>query len=221
MARVIDLLVVFLAFAIGSVCAGIVAPRTPAPDWRGTAVVDGGFQELSSSQLKGKYYVLSFYPLDWTFVCPTELTAFSDRVDEFKALNTEVIVASIDSKFSHLSWSQTPRTKGGLGKMAIPMLSDVSKQISKDFGVLIEDPKDGDNGVALRGTFIVDPRGIVRSAVVNDLPVGRSVDEILRLLKAFQHTDVHGEVCPAGWKPGSKTMKADPNGSLDYFSTLA
>ncbi|CAH3187957.1 unnamed protein product, partial [Porites evermanni] len=153
----------------------------------------------------GKYLVLFFYPLDFTFVCPTEIIAFSDRVEEFRAINCEVIACSVDSHFSHLAWTEKPRKKGGLGTMNIPLLSDITKQISKDYGVLLED-----QGVALRGLFIVDDKGILRQITMNDLPVGRSVDEVLRLVQAFQFTDKHGEVCPAGWRPGNDTVSINP-----------
>ena len=165
--------------------------------------------------------VLFFYPLDFTFVCPTEIIAFSDRIAEFNKLNTKVAAVSIDSKFSHLAWTQTKRSAGGLGAMAIPLIADVTKAMSKAFGCLIENPADGDCGVALRATYIIDPAGNVRSIQVNDLPVGRSVDEVLRIVEAFQYVEKHGEVCPAGWKPGSKTMHADPKKSKEYFSTVA
>jgi alkyl hydroperoxide reductase subunit AhpC len=137
-------------------------------------------------------------------VCPTEIIAFSERAAEFRALGVEVMGISVDSKHSHLAWIQAPRGKGGLGKMNIPLLADLSKSIARDFGVLVENPADADFGIALRGTVIVDGKGIVRSVTINDTAVGRSVDETLRLLQAFQYADTHdGEVCPAGWKPGA------------------
>ena len=132
-------------------------------------------------------------------------------------LGAKVAAVSIDSKFSHLAWTQQPRSKGGLGPMAIPLIADVTKAMSKSFGCLIEGDGDGDAGVALRATYIIDPAGIVRSVQVNDLPVGRSVDEVLRIIEAFQHVEKHGEVCPAGWKPGAATMAADPKKSQEYF----
>ena len=159
-------------------------------------------------------------PLTPTTVCPTEIIAFSDRAAEFKAINTEVLAISVDSTHSHLAWIQTPRSKGGLGKMAIPVLADLTKSISRDFGVLIENPTDGDCGIALRGTVIVDGSGIVRSLAINDTAVGRSVDETLRIVQAFQHAEKHGEVCPAGWKPGAKAMVADPVQSKSYFAAV-
>lgn len=155
------------------------------------------------------------YPLDFTFVCPTEIVAFSDRVDEFKAIGAEVVGVSVDSQFSHLAWNNTPTNKGGLGGCKYPLVADLTKQISRDYGVLIEDA-----GISFRGLFIISPTGILRQITVNDLPVGRSVDETLRLVKAFQFTDVHGEVCPANWTPGAKTMNPDPVKSQEYFKTL-
>ena len=163
-----------------------------------------------------RYVVLFFYPMDWTFVCPTEIIAFSDRVKEFQEIGVEVLGASVDSPFSHLQWINTPRNKGGLGGLSYPLIADLTKSISADYGVLIEE---GDNaGVALRGLFIISPEGILRQITVNDLPVGRSVDETLRLLKAFQFTDEHGEVCPANWQEGADTIKPTPKDSQEYFS---
>eukprot|EP00197_Chlamydomonas_leiostraca_P005829 CAMPEP_0202872334 /NCGR_PEP_ID=MMETSP1391-20130828/20956_1 /ASSEMBLY_ACC=CAM_ASM_000867 /TAXON_ID=1034604 /ORGANISM="Chlamydomonas leiostraca, Strain SAG 11-49" /LENGTH=198 /DNA_ID=CAMNT_0049553351 /DNA_START=11 /DNA_END=607 /DNA_ORIENTATION=- len=190
----------------------------PAPAFKATAVVDGQMKDVSIDQFKGKYLVLYFYPLDFTFVCPTEITAFSDRIEEFKAINAEVVGVSVDSQFTHLAFINTPRNKGGLGGCKYPLVADLSKKISKDYGVLIEDGPDA--GVSLRGLFIISPTGILRQITINDLPVGRSVDETLRLIKAFQFTDEHGEVCPANWTPGAKTMKADPVKSQEYFNTL-
>lgn len=187
-----------------------------APVFTASAVVNGDIKPLSLSEYKGKYVVLFFYPLDFTFVCPTEIIAFSDRIQEFKDINVEVIGVSVDSAFSHLAWVNQPRKQGGLGGLSYPLVSDITKSISKDYGVLIEE---GENaGVALRGLFIINPEGILRQITVNDLPVGRSVDETLRLLKAFQFTDVHGEVCPANWTPGSDTIKPSPKESLEYFA---
>ncbi|RMC11330.1 hypothetical protein DUI87_11449 [Hirundo rustica rustica] len=173
-----------------------------APHFKGTAVVNGEFKELSLDDFKGKYLVLFFYPLDFTFVCPTEIVAFSDKAKEFRDVNCEVVAVSVDSHFSHLAWINTPRKSGGLGKMNIPVLSDLTKQISRDYGVLLEGP-----GIALRGLFIIDPNGVIKHLSVNDLPVGRSVEETLRLVKAFQFVEAHGEVCPANWTPNSPTTK--------------
>lgn len=188
--------------------------QKPAPAFDGTAVIDGQFKEIKLSQYAGKYVVLFFYPLDFTFVCPTEIIAFSDRVEEFRRIGCEVIAASCDSHFSHLAWVNTPRKEGGLGSMAIPLLADKSGKIARAYGVY-----DEATGIPFRGLFIIDKKQNLRQVTVNDLPVGRSVDETLRLVQAFQFTDEHGEVCPAGWKPGSKTMKPDPVGSKDYFKS--
>jgi len=185
----------------------------PAPDFAGTAVVNGTFKDIKLSDYAGKYVVLFFYPLDFTFVCPTEIIAFSDRADEFAKLNTQVIAASTDSHFSHLAWTNVPRKQGGLGEMAIPLLADKNTRISRSYGVYRDE-----DGVTLRGLYIIDDKGILRQITMNDLPVGRSVDETIRLVQAFQFTDAHGEVCPANWKPGKETMKPDPTGSQSYFS---
>eukprot|EP00879_Flechtneria_rotunda_P001227 GHRR01001374.1.p1 GENE.GHRR01001374.1~~GHRR01001374.1.p1 ORF type:complete len:199 (+),score=56.77 GHRR01001374.1:81-677(+) len=191
----------------------------PAPSFKGQAVVNGEIKEISNEDFKGKYTVLFFYPLDFTFVCPTEIVAFSDRIKDFEAINANVVGVSVDSHFTHLAWINTPRNKGGLGGIEYPLLSDLTKQIARNYEVLIEDGADA--GVALRGLFIIAPDGTLRQKTVNDLPVGRSVDETLRLVKAFQFTDEHGEVCPANWQPGSNTMKPDPKASLEYFTKLS
>ncbi|XP_044945344.1 peroxiredoxin-4 isoform X3 [Mustela lutreola] len=187
----------------------------PAPYWEGTAVINGEFKELKLTDYRGKYLVFFFYPLDFTFVCPTEIIAFGDRIEEFRSINAEVVACSVDSQFTHLAWINTPRRQGGLGPIRIPLLSDLAHQISKDYGVYLED-----SGHTLRGLFIIDDKGILRQITLNDLPVGRSVDETLRLVQAFQYTDKHGEVCPAGWKPGSETIIPDPAGKLKYFDKL-
>ncbi|CAO1349082.1 unnamed protein product [Diamesa serratosioi] len=184
----------------------------PAPIFEGTAVVNGEFKTISLKDYLGKYVVFFFYPLDFTFVCPTEILAFSDRVEEFRKINTEVIAASVDSHFTHLSWIKTGRKAGGLGDINIPLLSDLNHKISKDYGVYLEDL-----GHTLRGLFIIDGKGVLRQITMNDLPVGRSVDETLRLVQAFQYTDSHGEVCPAGWKPGSQTIIPNPQDKMQYF----
>ncbi|EPY31181.1 cytosolic tryparedoxin peroxidase, trypanosomatid typical 2-Cys peroxiredoxin [Angomonas deanei] len=150
--------------------------------------------------------------MDFTFVCPTEICQFSDHVKEFNDINTEVVACSCDSEFSHLAWTQIDRKKGGLGEMKIPILADKKKDIATAYGVLKED-----EGVAYRGVFIIDPKGNLRQFTVNDLPVGRNVEEVLRLVKAFQFVEKHGEVCPANWHPGSATMKPDPKASIEGF----
>nr|XP_008117747.1 PREDICTED: thioredoxin-dependent peroxide reductase, mitochondrial [Anolis carolinensis] len=195
--------------------ASVPAVTQHAPYFKGTAVVDGDFKELSLDDFKGKYLVLFFYPLDFTFVCPTEIIAFSDKANEFHDVNCEVVGVSVDSHFCHLAWINTPRKNGGLGHMNIPLLSDITKQISRDYGVLLEGP-----GLALRGLFIIDPNGIIKHLSINDLPVGRSVEETIRLVKAFQFVETHGEVCPANWTPNSPTIKPSPEGSKEYFGKV-
>lgn len=182
--------------------------RKPAPNFEGTSWYNGDFVTTKLSDYKGKYLVLFFYPIDFTFVCPTEIIAFSNKAKEFREIGAEVVAASIDSKFSHMEYSLKPRKEGGLGTLDIPLLSDITKKIALDYGCLVEEGEDA--GVAFRATYIIDPKGIVRHISVNDLPVGRNPDEYLRLVKAFQYTDVHGEVCPANWQPGEKTMIPDP-----------
>ena len=187
----------------------------PAPDFKGQAVVGKEFKEIALSDYKGKWLVLFFYPLDFTFVCPTEICAFSESAEEFKKINAEMVACSVDSHFTHLAWVNTPKNKGGLGDLKIPLLSDLSKKISSDYEVLLE------GGISLRGLFVIDPNGVIRSSIINDLPVGRNVNEVLRIIKAFQFVEEHGEVCPANWNPGEKTMKPDPEGSKEYFSSLS
>lgn len=182
-----------------------------APNFSATAVVNEEFQELKLTNYRGKYVVLFFYPLDFTFVCPTEIIAFSDRVNEFHQRGCEVIGVSVDSQFSHLAWIKMPRTEGGLGGLKYPLVADLTKSISKDYGVLL------DGGVALRGLFLIDKGGIVRHITINDLPLGRSVDETLRVLDALQYFEKNGEVCPADWKPGKATIKPGVKESKEYF----
>ena len=195
---------------------GVFRVGLQAPDFTATAVVDQEFKDISLSQYRGKYVVLFFYPLDFTFVCPTEITAFSDRYDAFKALNTEVLGVSVDSQFSHLAWIQTERKQGGLGDIAYPLVADLKKEIASAYNVL-----DEAEGVALRGLFIINPEGVVQHATVNNLPVGRNVEETLRVLQAFQHVEaIPDEVCPANWTPGERTMNPDPVGSKDFFAAV-
>jgi peroxiredoxin 2/4 len=187
-----------------------------APDFTATAVVDQEFKTIKLSDYRGKYVVLFFYPLDFTFVCPTEITAFSDRYAEFSAVNTEVLGVSVDSEFSHLAWIQTDRKSGGIGDINYPLVADLKKTISEAYNVL-----DPEAGVALRGLFIIDKDGIVQHSTINNLAVGRSVDETLRTLQAFQYTQSHpDEVCPAGWTPGAKTMNPDPVKSKEFFAAV-
>ena len=186
-----------------------------APDFTAAAVVNEEFKQIKLSDYRGKYTVLFFYPLNFTFVCPTEIVAFSDRIEEFHKRGAEVIGASVDSQYSHLAWIQSPRSKGGLGGLKYPLVSDITKQISRDYGVLLE------GGVALRGLFLIDKQGVIRHVTVNDLPIGRSVDEALRVLDALQFYEKHGEVCPADWKPGAATIKPGVKESREYFQKAA
>ena len=186
-----------------------------APDFSAQAVFDQEFVDVKLSDYKGKYVVLFFYPLDFTFVCPTEITAFSDRHEEFAKINTEILGVSVDSQFSHLAWIQTDRKEGGIGDLAYPLVSDLKKTISESYGVL------SDEGIALRGLFIIDAEGVIQHSTVNNLAFGRSVDETLRTLQALQYVQGNpDEVCPAGWKPGDKTMNPTPKGSKDYFAAI-
>jgi len=187
-----------------------------APDFTATAVVDQEFKSIKLSDYRGRYVVLFFYPLDFTFVCPTEVTAFSDRYAEFSNLNTEVLGISVDSEFSHLAWMQTDRKSGGVGDLNYPLVSDIKKEISAAYNVL-----DPSSGVALRGLFIIDKDGILQYATINNMAFGRSIDETLRILQAIQHVQSHpDEVCPIDWQPGDKTMNPDPVKSKIYFSDI-
>ena len=183
----------------------------PAPNFSAEALVGEDFGELDLAQYRGRYVVLFFYPLDFTFVCPTEIIGFSDRKAQFEALNADVIGCSTDSKFSHLAWTQQSRRSGGLGTLKIPLLADFTKEIAEDYGVLLP------GGMALRGVFIIDPEGVVQWECVNALGVGRNIEEVLRVLAALQFVAEHGEVCPANWKPGRETIVATPEGSKDFF----
>ena len=182
-----------------------------APDFTATAVVNEEFKQVKLSDYRGKYVVFFFYPLDFTFVCPTEIVAFSDRIGEFHKRGAEVIGASVDSQYSHLAWIRQSRAEGGLGGLKYPLVADLTKQIAADYGVLL------DGGIALRGLFLIDQKGVVRHVTINDLPLGRSVDEALRVLDALQHFEKHGEVCPADWKPGAATIKPGVKESKEYF----
>ncbi len=187
-----------------------------APDFEALAVFDQEFAKVKlSDYFHKKYVVLFFYPLDFTFVCPTEITAFSDSFEKFAELNTEILGVSVDSEFSHLAWLQTERDAGGLGDLNYPLVSDLKKEISIAYNVLT------DEGMALRGLFIIDKEGIIQHSTINNLAFGRSVDETLRVLQAIQYVQSNPEeVCPANWKPGDKTMIPDPIKSKDYFSAI-
>ncbi|QDV64463.1 peroxiredoxin [Crateriforma conspicua] len=183
-----------------------------APDFKAQAVMpDGQFKEISLSDYRGKYVLLFFWPLDFTFVCPTEIIAFSDAEKSFSDLDVQILGVSTDSHFTHLAWTNTPRNEGGIGKTAYPLVADMNKQISRDYDVLL------DGGMALRGLFLIDKDGVVRHQVVNDLPLGRSVDEALRMVQALQYFEKNGEVCPANWKEGSRTIKPSVDDSKEFF----
>jgi len=186
-----------------------------APEFTANAVMeDGSFKEVSLSDYKGKEVVLFFYPLDFTFVCPTEIIAFSDRAKDFADAGVQLLGCSIDSHFTHLAWRNTPRNEGGLGDIQYPLIADLDKEIGRAYDVLLPD------GITLRGLFLIDKEGIVRHQVVNDLPLGRSVDEALRMVQALQYFEANGEVCPANWQEGSPTIKPDPEGSKEYFGQV-
>lgn len=186
-----------------------------APDFKSPAVLPNNTikEDFSLDDVKGKYTVLFFYPLDFTFVCPTEIIEFNRKLGEFKERGVEVIGVSIDSQFSHLAWKNTPVDKGGIGNIQYPLVADLTKEISRDYGVLLE------SGVALRGTFLIDKDGVVKHSVINDLGLGRNIDETLRMVDALQHLERHGEVCPAGWNKGDDAMKPTAKGVSDYLSS--
>jgi len=199
--------------------------QKPAPDFSAEGVRGLEFVDVKLSDFRaggkaggknGKHVVLFFYPLDFTFVCPTEIIAFDEKLEEFTKRDIEVIGVSVDSKFSHLAWQKTARAQGGLGAVRYTLVADITKSIASDYGVLIDEG--GDKGVALRGTFVIDKTGTVRHVTINDLPLGRNIDEALRLVDAIDFVEKNGEVCPANWTPGADTMKADPEGSKAYFS---
>ena len=184
----------------------------PAPDFSGEAYLNGEFKKISLSDFKGRKVVLFFYPLDFTFVCPTEIVAFTDKIEEFRKRNTEVIGVSVDSKFTHKAWAETERKDGGIKGVNYPLLSDINKKVAADYGVLLPD------GIALRGLFIINKDGILKHATINHLDLGRNVDEVLRLLDAVDFSEQHGEVCPANWKKGEKAMKPTAESLKQYMS---
>jgi peroxiredoxin 2/4 len=184
-----------------------------APDFAAQAVMpDNSFAELKLSSYRGKYVVLFFYPLDFTFVCPSEIVAFDAALAKFEQRNTQVIGCSVDSHFTHLAWKNTPLNQGGIGPIKYPLIADLNKQIARDFGVLL------DAGIALRGLFLIDKAGVVRHALINDLPIGRSVEEALRTLDALQFHEEHGDVCPANWHKGEEAMKPTAAGVASYLA---
>ncbi|OHE16190.1 MAG: peroxidase [Sulfurimonas sp. RIFOXYD2_FULL_37_8] len=186
-----------------------------APDFTAKAVLaDGSIVDSFklSENLGSKGTVLFFYPLDFTFVCPSEIIAFSHRIEEFKSRGVNVIGVSVDSQFSHFAWRETPVNNGGIGRIKYPLVADLTKQISKDYDVLFGE------SVALRGSFLIDGKGVIRHAVINDLPLGRNIDEMIRMVDAMQFTDEHGEVCAAGWQKGDEGMKATTEGVAEYLA---
>ncbi|MBN2474952.1 MAG: peroxiredoxin [Pirellulales bacterium] len=188
----------------------------PAPDFTAQAVMpDNSFAELTLSSYRGKYVVLFFYPLDFTFVCPSEIIAFDKALAKFEAKNAQVIGVSVDSHFTHLAWKNTPVNQGGIGPVKYPLVADLSKSIARDYSVLFNDE------VALRGLFLIDREGVIRHALVNDLPLGRNVDEALRILEALQFTEEHGDVCPANWHQGEDAMKPTAEGVAEYLAAHA
>ncbi len=190
----------------------------PAPDFTAAAVMpDGSINEnFKLSDYKGKYVVLFFWPLDFTFVCPSEIIAHDHRVEEFKKRGVELIGVSIDSQFTHFAWRDTPVEKGGIGPVKFPMVADIKHEIQEAYDVVHPE-----EGVALRGSFLIDKEGVVQAQMVNNLPLGRNVDEMLRLVDALQFTEEHGEVCPAGWQKGQEGMKPDANGVAEYLAKHA
>ena len=187
----------------------------PAPEFKAqTVLADNTIAEKTLSDLRGdKYAVVFFYPLDFTFVCPSEIIAFDKKLAEFHKRNCEVIGISVDSQFTHLAWKNTPVEKGGIGNVKFPLVADLTKQIAEQYGVLFG------GAVALRGLFLIDKAGVVRHALINDLPLGRNVDEALRMLDALQFTEKHGEVCPANWKQGEDAMKPTAEGVAKYLAS--
>jgi peroxiredoxin (alkyl hydroperoxide reductase subunit C) len=188
-----------------------------APEFTAAAVMPDNTinEEFKLSDYRGKYVLLFFYPLDFTFVCPSEIIAFDRKLAEFEARNTQVIGVSVDSQFSHFAWKNTEPKKGGIGNVQFPLVADLSKSISRDYGVLFDD------AVALRGLFLIDKEGIVRHCVVNDLPLGRNVDEAIRMVDALQFFEEHGEVCPANWHKGDEAMKPSAEGVAEYLAKHA
>ncbi|MEY2982419.1 MAG: hypothetical protein RL562_2646 [Planctomycetota bacterium] len=188
-----------------------------APDFTATAVMaDGSFQEVKLSDYKGKYVVLFFYPLDFTFVCPSEIIAFHNHVGAFKERNCEVLGVSVDSHFTHAAWRNTPVENGGIGAIDYPLIADLTKSIAADYDVLT-----GNGAVAFRGLFLIDTNGMVRHQIVNDLPLGRNVEEAIRMVDALQFHEQHGEVCPANWKKGKAGMKPNAEGVASYLKENA
>ena len=188
--------------------------QKPAPEFKAEALVGTDFKPVSLADYRKKWVCLFFYPLDFTFVCPTEITAFNDAYKTFKEANCEILGCSVDSKFTHLAWAKTPRKEGGIGTLQFPLIADVKREIGTAYGVLLP------SGFTLRGLFLINPEGTVQYQLVHDLGIGRNTEEVLRVLKALQEVAKTGEVCPANWNPGKKTMSPDPVKSKDYFGSM-
>jgi peroxiredoxin (alkyl hydroperoxide reductase subunit C) len=188
----------------------------PAPDFKAQAVMpDNSFADLRLSDYRGRYVILFFYPLDFTFVCPSEIIAFNKALPRFQQKGAEIIGVSVDSHFTHWAWKNTEPKQGGIGQIDYPLVADLSKSIARDYGVLVNDT------VALRGLFLIDKEGLIRHAVINDLPLGRNVDEALRMLDALQFTEKYGDVCPANWHAGDEAMKPTSDGVAEYLARHA
>ncbi len=197
---------------------GVINERTGkqvSPGFRRSSSDGSIVDSFKLSSLRGKYVVLFFWPLDFTFVCPSEIIAHNNRIAKFRELGVEVVGVSIDSQFTHFAWRSTPVEKGGIGEVEFTMVADVKHEITRAYGI------EHDDGVALRASFLIDKAGVVQHQVVNNLPLGRDVDDMVRLVEALQFTEEHGEVCPAGWRPGQKGMKADAQGVADYLASNA
>jgi peroxiredoxin (alkyl hydroperoxide reductase subunit C) len=191
---------------------GLVGKK--APDFKASAVINGQdiVEEFTLKQFQGRYVVFFFYPLDFTFVCPTELHAFQEQIEAFESRNTQVVGCSVDSKYTHAAWLRTPPDKGGIQGVTYPLVSDITKTIARDFDVLAED-----DGIAYRGVFLLDKKGIIRHQLVNDLSLGRNVDDVIRVIDALQFHETNGDVCPANWQKGQKSLSASTEGVQTYF----
>ncbi|GFZ83957.1 peroxiredoxin [Rickettsiales bacterium] len=195
---------------------GLSLVQKPAPDFKANTVLsDNRIKQINLSEFQGRFVVLFFYPLDFTFVCPTELIAINNRLNDFEKIDTTVMGVSVDSQHSHLAWKNTPVNKGGIGNIKFPLVSDLDKSISSSYGILT------DQGISLRGTFVINAKGIVRYQSINDLEIGRNIDELLRTIRAIKHSEEHGNVCPAGWSGANDSMKATPEGVVDYLVSHA
>lgn len=206
----------FICCLILGICLPVFAESTvavgqKAPDFSGTAVYEGGMQNISLDDYKGKWLVLFFYPMDFSGVCSSEIVAFSHQIDDFHQINAEVLGVSVDSHLSHLAWTKQLSDKADIGEITYPLLSDLTKKISEQYGVLLA------SGVASRAVFVIDPEKFIRHVSVNDIPIGHSIDEVLRVIKALQYFEEHGHGCPANWRPGDKAIILDPSKPREYF----